>query len=80
VGELQKVDSAALKSRLFIFGRPDLGLTEPSSPKRLADSHGPPQPHTVGQIRWVSLDEQARVNSAERQGVATVVGVESDST
>ena len=35
VGELQKVDSAALKSRLFIFERLDLELTDPSWPNRL---------------------------------------------
>ena len=37
VGEPQKVDSAALKSRLFIFERLDLGLTDPSWPSCLAD-------------------------------------------
>lgn len=59
VGELQKVDSAALKSRLFIFERLDLELSGPSWPNRLAP---------VGRIRWVNFAEQAWVNSDERQG------------
>jgi len=37
VGELHKVDSAALKSGLFIFERLDLELTDPCWPNRLGD-------------------------------------------
>jgi hypothetical protein len=37
VGELHKVDSVALRSRLFIFERLDLELTGPAWPNRLAD-------------------------------------------
>ncbi len=39
-GELPKVDSACLKSRLFIFERLDLELIGPSWPNRLAQSDG----------------------------------------
>jgi hypothetical protein len=61
VGELQKVDRAALKSRLFIFERLDLELTDPFWPNRLSP---------VGQIGWVNFAERAWVNSDERQGMA----------
>ena len=56
VGELQKLDRAALKSRLFIFESVDLELTDPSSPSRLADpcdhrNHPHSRPDSVGQFR-----------------------------
>jgi len=39
VGELHKVDSVGLRSRLFIFERLDLVLTDPAWPNRPADHY-----------------------------------------